>query len=64
MPKAEAKVYHDEKRRWFAADSCNLSLYMGNQVGLLGGIVERTDVDGILKWACVATDGYCARAHL
>ncbi|MHC4502590.1 MAG: hypothetical protein ACYTFI_04725 [Planctomycetota bacterium] len=63
VPKAEAKVYHDEKRRWFAADSCNLSLYMGNHVGLLGGIVERTDVDGILRWDCIATDWFAAPAH-
>ena len=31
---------------------------MGNHIGMLGGIVSLTNVEGILKWDCVKTDFY------
>jgi len=63
VPKAEPDVYLSEKRKWFSQTSHNLSLYMGNHVGLLGGIVELTNVPGILRWDCLATDWHHAAAY-
>jgi len=41
------------------ADGCgNISLYMGNQVGFLGGVMRLTNVPGVLAWDCLATDWY------
>jgi hypothetical protein len=60
--KVEARDYLGEKRKWFSRTCNNLSLYMGNHVGFLGGIVALTDVPGILRWDCVATDWYHAPA--
>ena len=39
------------------------SPYMGNHVGFLGGIMALTDVPGILRWDCVATDWFHAPAY-
>ncbi len=47
-----------EKRKWFSNTSRNLALYMGNHVGFLGGIVAATEVPGILRWDCLATDWF------
>lgn len=62
-PKAEPKDYLSEKKKWFSRTSHNLSLYMGNHVGFLGGIVSLTNVPGILRWDCLATDWYHATAY-
>jgi hypothetical protein len=48
--------YFVQRSEWFGNSTYNLSLYMGNHVGFLGGIVELTDVPGILRWDCLATD--------
>lgn len=50
--------YFAERTAWFGGTSHNLSLYMGNHVGFLGGIVALTDVPGILRWDCLATDWF------
>ena len=36
---------------------------MGNHVGFLGGIVDLTDVPGILRWDCLATDWFGPSAY-
>ena len=36
---------------------------MGNHVGFLCGILALTDVPGILRWDCVATDWFHAPAY-
>ena len=36
---------------------------MGNHVGFLGGIMELTDVPGILRWDCLATDWFHSPAY-
>lgn len=63
VPKTAAKDYHAEKRKWFSQTSHNLALYMGNHIGFLGGIMTLTDVPGILRWDCVATDWFHASAY-
>jgi hypothetical protein len=63
LPKVGPKEYLDEKRNWFSKTSHNLSLYMGNHVGFLGGIVASTEVPGILRWDCVATDWFHPPAY-
>jgi hypothetical protein len=63
VPKAEPGEYLSEKKKWFSRTSHNLSLYMGNHVGFLGGIVSLTNVPGILRWDCLATDWYHAPAY-
>jgi hypothetical protein len=63
VPKAEPEEYLSEKKRWFSGTSHNLSLYMGNHVGFLGGIVSTTNVPGILRWDCLATDWYHAPTY-
>lgn len=63
LPKIEAKDYYTEKQKWFSKTSHNLALYMGNHVGFLGGIMTLTDVPGILRWDCVATDWFHARTY-
>jgi hypothetical protein len=55
--------YLSEKRAWFSRTPHNLSLYGGNHVGLLGGIVSLTNVEGVLRWDCVATDWYHGAAY-
>ncbi|MCY3018042.1 MAG: glycoside hydrolase family 130 protein [Planctomycetota bacterium] len=62
-PKAEPKVYYAKKKEWFSKSCNNLSLYMGNHVGFLGGIVSLTDVPGVLRWDCLATDWFHAPAY-
>jgi hypothetical protein len=62
VPKVASKDYLSEKRKWFSKSCNNLSLYMGNHVGFLGGIVALTRVPGMLRWDCVATDWYHAPA--
>jgi hypothetical protein len=47
-----------QKKNGISSGSRNLALYMGNHVGFLGGIVELTDVPGILRWDCLATDWF------
>ena len=63
VTKVEPKEYLSEKKKWFSGTSHNLSLYMGNHVGFLGGIVSLTNVPGILRWDCLATDWYHAPAY-
>ncbi len=63
VPKAEPEEYLSQKKKWFSRTSHNLSLYMGNHVGFLGGIVSLTNVPGILRWDCLATDWYHAPAY-
>jgi hypothetical protein len=63
LPKIAARDYYAEKRKWFANTSHNLALYMGNHVGFLGGIMALTDVSGILRWDCLATDWFHAPAY-
>ena len=62
-PRIDPQAYHDEKRRSFANTSRNLALYMGDHVGFLGGIMSLTDVPGILRWDCLATDWFHAPAY-
>jgi hypothetical protein len=63
VPKIGPQEYYAEKRKWFSNTSHNLALYMGNHVGFLGGIMALTDVPGILRWDCVATDWFHAPAY-
>ena len=42
----------------FSSGCGNIALYMGNQVGFLGGILRLTDMPGVLAWDCLATDWY------
>ena len=55
-PRPLPAEYHAQKRASFGRTPRNLALYMGNHVGFLGGIVALTDVPGILRWDCLATD--------
>lgn len=41
----------------------SLAMYMGNHVGFLGAIVEKTNVDGILRWDCLKTDWFKDAAY-
>lgn len=54
--------YIAQRAQWFGDTSFNIGLYGGNHVGFLGGIVAHTDVPGILRWDCVATDWFHAGA--
>lgn len=63
VPKVGPAEYLSEKKKWFSRTPHNLSLYMGNHVGLLGGIVSLTNVAGVLRWDCVATDWYHGPAY-
>jgi len=62
-PKVPPENYLVEKRKHFSNTSRNLALYMGNHVGFLGGIMELTDVPGILRWDCAATDWFHSPAY-
>jgi hypothetical protein len=62
-PRIEPKEYFLQRSQWFGNTAYNLSLYMGNHVGFLGGIVELTDVPGILRWDCLATDWFGPPAY-
>ena len=55
--------YFVQRSEWFGDSACNLSLYMGNHVGFLGGIVDLTDVPGVLRWDCLATDWFHPPAY-
>jgi hypothetical protein len=57
-PKVGPQDYLVQKKNGISSGSRNLALYMGNHVGFLGGIVELTDVPGILRWDCLATDWF------
>ncbi len=63
VPKIGPQDYYAEKRRWFANSGHNLALYMGNHVGFLGGVMALTDVPGILRRDCLATDWFHAPAY-
>jgi hypothetical protein len=54
----DPREYFAQRSEWFGNSAYNLSLYMGNHVGFLGGIVDLTDVPGILRWDCLATDWF------
>ena len=55
IPNAEYLARRDAE----FADGCgNIALYMGNQIGFLGGILRLTNVPGVLAWDCLATDWY------
>ena len=41
----------------------NLGLYGSSFVGIFGGIIENTNVDGILKLDCLATDYFHSKAY-
>jgi hypothetical protein len=47
-----------KKQASFAATPDNISLYMGNHVGFLGGIVAATKAPGVLIWDCRKTDWF------
>jgi len=47
----------------FTQKGDNLSLYMGNYIGFLGGIVEKTNQNGILRWDCLKTDYFHDMAY-
>ena len=55
--------YLAQRAAWFGATALNISLYMGNHVGFLGGIVATTNVPGILRWDCLATDWFHQHAY-
>lgn len=57
-PKVSPKDYLAQRTEWFGKTPDNLSLYGGNHVGFLGGIEAATNVPGILRWDCLATDWY------
>ena len=57
-PQVSAENYLTQKAAWFGQIPYHIALYMGNHVGFLGGIVEKTDVPGILSWDCVKTDWF------
>jgi hypothetical protein len=59
----DPKEYFAQRSEWFGNSAYNLSLYMGNHVGFLGGIVDLTDVPGILRWDCLATDWFHRPAY-
>ena len=56
--KLDPARYHAEKQASFAATPDNISLYMGNHVGFLGGIVAATKAPGVLIWDCRKTDWF------
>ncbi|WDE99018.1 PA14 domain-containing protein [Lentisphaera profundi] len=62
-PKVERKDYLAQKKEWFSKTSNNLGMYMGNHVGLLGAICEKTNVEGILRWDCLKTEWLHEKAH-
>ncbi|EDM26446.1 beta-glucosidase [Lentisphaera araneosa HTCC2155] len=62
-PKVERKDYLAQKKEWFSKTSNNLGMYMGNHVGLLGAICEKTNVEGVLRWDCLKTEWLHEEAH-
>ena len=59
----DPKDYFVQRAEWFGDSAYNLSLYMGNHVGFLGGIVDLTDAPGVLRWDCLATDWFHRPAY-
>lgn len=57
-PKVPPEAYRSERAEWFGAKPWNISLYMGNHVGFLGGIMQATSEPGIVAWDCVKTDWF------
>ena len=55
--------YFAQRESWFGSSCYNIALYMGNSVGFLGGIVKSTNIPGILKWDCLATDWFHPSAY-
>lgn len=55
--------YFDQKKKWIASNGGNHGMYMGNHIGLLGAICEPTDVNGIIRWDCLATEWYHPEAY-
>ncbi|XID92763.1 hypothetical protein ACF3MZ_30655 [Paenibacillaceae bacterium WGS1546] len=47
----------------YAWGNTDFSLYSGSYVGFLGGLIEKTDVEGILKIDCLKTDYFHDRAY-
>lgn len=63
VEKVKPEDYLAEKKKWFSKKSNNIALYMGNHVGLLGGICQLTKVPGILQWDCLKTDWLSPKAY-
>jgi len=63
LSRVDPKDYFAQRSEWFGDSAYNLSLYMGNHVGFLGGIVNLTDVPGILRWDCLPTDWFHPPAY-
>jgi hypothetical protein len=63
LSRVDPKEYFAQRTQWFGNSAYNLSLYMGNHVGFLGGIVDLTDVAGVLRWDCLATDFFGPPAY-
>jgi hypothetical protein len=63
LSQVDPKEYFAQRSEWFGDSAYNLSMYMGNHVGFLGGIVALTDVPGILRWDCLATDWFGQSAY-
>jgi len=63
LSRVDPKEYFVQRSEWFGDSAYNLSLYMGNHVGFLGGIVDLTDVPGVLRWDCLATDWFGPPAY-
>lgn len=55
--------YVQQRREWFGNTPGNLALYMGSSVGFLGGIMKQTEVPGVLRWDCTATDWFHPPAY-
>lgn len=62
-PKVRPEDYLAERETWFSKSNNNLALYMGNHIGFLGAICELTEVPGILKWNCRATDWHAQPSY-
>ena len=63
LSRVDPNEYFVQRSEWFGDSAYNLSLYMGNHIGFLGGIVDLTDVPGILRWDCLATDWFHPPAY-
>ena len=57
-PKVAPQDFLAQRASWFGKTPDNLGLYGGNHVGFLGGIESATNIPGILRWDCLATDWY------
>lgn len=57
----DAAQYWIDKQE-FSHNSQNISLYMGNHIGFLGGVFNATDVPGIIAWDLLKTDYFHPRA--